>query len=125
MNAFSNGSSENMPSRLITATPSCTTSPRPGVRGDMFAGRSTRSVPERYGAKPCWPHVQLPSVTTSAPVGEQLVGDLGGDAASCRSVLAVDDAEVDRELAAQAGKPLVDRPTPGAPNTSATKRMRK
>ena len=33
--------------RGITATPSCTAMPMPGVRGDMLAGRSTRSVPER------------------------------------------------------------------------------
>ena len=33
----------------------------------MFAGRITRSVPERYGPKPCWPQTQFPSVITSAP----------------------------------------------------------
>ena len=66
-NGLSNGLSVIWPSRLITATPSCTTSPRPGVEGERFAGRSTRSAPFRYGAKPCWPQTQLPSVTTSAP----------------------------------------------------------
>ena len=40
-------SSVSSPSRLITATPSWTARPRPGECGDMFAGRSTRSVPER------------------------------------------------------------------------------
>jgi hypothetical protein len=42
---------------------------------------------------------------------EQLVGDLRRDAEPVRGVLAVDDAEVDPELLAQARQPLLDRTT--------------
>ncbi len=55
---------------------------------------------------------------------EQPVGDLRRDPAAGGRVLAVDDAEVRPELAAQRREPLLDRAAAGAPNTSATKRMR-
>ena len=45
--------------------------------------------------------------------GEELLGDLRGDAAPGGGVLPVDDAEVGPELLAQAGQQLVDRPAPG------------
>ena len=102
-----------MPSRLITATPSCTASPMPGVCGERFAGRSTRSVPERYGAKPGWPQVQFPSVIDVGAAREQLVRELRGDAAARGGVLAVDDAEVGAELLAQRRQPRLDRPAAG------------
>ena len=122
-NGLSNGFSVSSPSRLITATPPCTTRPRPGVRGDRFAGRSTRSVPLRYGAKPCWPQTQLPSVITSAP-----------EASSRSAIFAV----IPRPSAAfspftmQKSTPSSSRSAgscdstarrPGAPNTSPTKRI--
>jgi hypothetical protein len=40
--------------------------------------------------------------------GEQLVSELGGDPRAVGDVLAVDDADVGRELIAQAGQPLLD-----------------
>ena len=44
---------------------------------------------------------------------KQLVGELAGDARAVGDVLAVDDAEVDVELLAQAGQPLLDREPAG------------
>jgi len=48
--------------------------------------------------------------------GEQLVGELRGDAHSVRHVLAVDDAEVDLELLAQGREALLDRAPAGGGN---------
>ena len=43
---------------------------------------------------------------------EQLLGELGGEADSVGSVLAVDDAEVDAELDLESRKPFLERPPP-------------
>jgi hypothetical protein len=45
--------------------------------------------------------------------GEQLVGELAGDAGAVGDVLAVDDAEIRRELLTQRGQALLDRPPSG------------
>jgi hypothetical protein len=45
--------------------------------------------------------------------GEQLVGELAGDAGAVGDVLAVDDAEVRDELVAQTGQALFDRAPSG------------
>ena len=112
-----------MPSRLITATPSCTARPTPGVCGDRFAGRSTRSVPERYGAKPAWPHTQLPSVTTSAPLASSLSASF---AVIPRPAAAFSPLTMQKSAASSCrsdgSRDSIAR-RPGAPNTSATNKM--
>ncbi len=109
----------------MTATPSRTASPRPGVRGDMFAGRSTRSLPLRYGREVLLPPRPVAERDDVGTAREQLVGELRGDAAPGRGVLAVHDAEVDGELARAATAAVSSTARrPGAPNTSATNRMR-
>jgi hypothetical protein len=44
---------------------------------------------------------------------EQLLGELRRDPDAVRDVLAVEDDEVDGELVAQRGQPLLDRPATG------------
>jgi hypothetical protein len=45
--------------------------------------------------------------------GEELLGQLGGQADAVRGVLAVDDAEVDPQLVLELGQPVRDRPPAG------------
>jgi hypothetical protein len=47
--------------------------------------------------------------------GEELLGELGGQADAVRGVLAVDDAEVDPELVLELGQPVRDGPPAGRP----------
>jgi hypothetical protein len=90
----------------------------------MFAGRSTRSAPERYGAKPGWPHVQLPSVTTSAPLASSLSASF---AVMPRPAAAFSPFTMQKSAASSSrseGSRNSTARRPGAPNTSATNRMR-
>ena len=89
----------------------------------MFAGRSTRSVPERYGAKPCWPHVQFPSVITSAPAASIRSASF---AVMPRPSAAFSPLTMQKSTRAPRGAPGSFASTarrPGAPNTSAMKRI--
>jgi hypothetical protein len=47
--------------------------------------------------------------------GEELLGELGGQADPVGGVLAVDDAEVDPELVPELGQPVRDGPPAGRP----------
>ena len=88
----------------MTATPSWTASPRPGVRGERFAGRRTRSAPLRYGREALLPPHPVAERDHVGAGGEQPLGDLRRDPAAVGGVLAVHDAEVDPELFSQGGE---------------------
>jgi len=57
----------------------------------------------------------VPECDHVGPRGEELVRELAGDPAPVRGVLAVDDAEVDRELGAEPGEALLDGLAAGRP----------
>ena len=123
MNGFSNGFSVISPSRLITATPPTTVSPRPGVCGERLAGRSTLSVPLRYGAKPCWPHTQFPSVITSAPAARMRSASFAviPRPSAAFSPFTMQKSAPSSPRSAASLDSIARRP--GAPNTSPTKRI--
>ena len=68
----------------------------------------------------------LPSVIASTPIAEELIGEARRDPDAVRRVLAVHDARVDLELRAdRAAGAASSARLPGAPTTSAMKRMRR
>ena len=77
------------------------------------AGSPARSV-ARYGPISERRQVWLPSVITSAPGGEEALGELGRDPDAVGRVLAVEDAERRRRAPRlQPRQPLLDRPPAG------------
>ena len=87
----------------------------PGAFRERFAGRITRSELREIGADLHAPPDVVAQRQHVGAGGEKLVGDLGRQPRSVGRVLAVHDAEVDREILLEAGQALLDRMPPRRP----------
>ena len=80
-------------------------------------------MPERYGANSDWPHVQLPSVITSAPLARILSASF---AVIPRPAAAFSPFTMQKSAPSSSrsdGSRVSTARRPGAPNTSATNRI--
>jgi len=124
------GCRNSEPRTLITARRApfevgTTTRPRPGDERETFAGRATRSEPARYSPISVRRNAWLPSVIASAPAARSRPASLG--------VIPTPSATFS-PFTTQASMPSSSRRPesrssracrPGAPTTSAMKRMRR